>query len=47
MLDSDRIANAYQAEVEGLIDQYGSKFLRKPVGKAPAMNKWVGRRTSF
>ena len=40
-------ANAYQAEVEGLIDQYGSKFLRKPVGKAPAMNKWIGKRTSF
>lgn len=40
-------ANAYQAEVEGLIDLYGSKFLKKPVGKAPAMNKWIGRRTSF
>lgn len=46
-LDSAKTANAYQMEVEGLIDQYGSKFLRKPVGKAPAMNKWIGRRTSF
>lgn len=45
-LPSDTAA-AYGAEVEGLIDKYGSKFLKKPVGKAPAMNKWVGKRTSF
>jgi len=43
MLD-ERSANAYNAEGEALIDKYGAKFMKRPVGKAPAMNKWVGKR---
>lgn len=41
------VARARAEQASDLIDQYGSRYLRRPVKKAPPINRWVGQRMTW
>jgi hypothetical protein len=42
-----RMAAARTETTQGLIDQYGSRMLKKPAKKAQPINRWVAKRSDF